>query len=145
MLCDIIHNLLEFFIKNIPNQDFLSDIAAVEAVLVGIIFPISINIVFGISERYKSEIIVKKFLQSGLVKILPVLTIINIIIAIFFRLFNSYDINQLIWQILAWGIFIFFLSIMIILGFYFRLVRSYIYGTEYLIRKFFNEAEKKIK
>ena len=145
MKCDFMENFLNFFINNIPNKIFLSDIAAVEAILIGIFIPVSINIVFGISQRYKSDIIVKKFLQSRLVIILPVFTIINIIIAVFFRFYDFNIANQMIWQVVAWVLFVFFFISMVILGCFFKLVRSYIYGSEYLIRKFFNEAEKEIK
>jgi len=79
---EIIKNISILISKFNFDSNFLSDIAAFEAVIVAIAIPLSFNIVSVISEKYKSEVISKRYTQEWSVKLLPIFLIFNIAIAI---------------------------------------------------------------
>jgi hypothetical protein len=79
---EFISNIYIFLRAFNPDPTFLSNIAAIEAVIIAIAIPLSLEIVSKISERYQSEIISKKFFQSCTVTLLPKLLVLNIIVAV---------------------------------------------------------------
>lgn len=138
--------ILKFIIHFIPNQNFLSDIAAFEAVVIGLAMPLSFDIVSRISERYQSEVITKKFLQNWEINLLPVLLIISIISAISLRFFVPDDPVGTIWKIIAWTTFAVFLFIAGIFLFKFLpKLKHYMIDTEFILKNLFNEAKELLK
>jgi hypothetical protein len=141
-ICEI----LKFIINFTPTQNFLSDIAAFEAVVIGIAIPLSFEIVSRISERYQSEVITREFLKNWEIKLLPIFLISNIIIAIVLRFFIPNNPVGTVWKILAWITFIGFLFIAMIFLFKFLpKLKHYMTDTNFILNEFFNEAEKLFK
>lgn len=129
-----------------PTPNFLSDIAAFEAVVIGLAIPLSFEIVSRISERYQSKVITKKFIQNWEIKWLPVFLIVNIIIAITLRFFVRDNPVWTTWKILAWITFVGFLFIAGIFLFKFLpKLKRYMTDTNFILDELFNEAEKLFK
>ena len=61
---EIIKNISILISKFNFNPNFLSDIAALEAMIVAIAIPLSFNIISMISEKYQSEVISKRYAQE---------------------------------------------------------------------------------
>jgi len=141
-MCEI----LKFIINFTPTKNFLSDIAAFEAVVIGLAIPLSFEIVSRISERYQSEVITKKFLQNWEIKLLPIFLILNIISAIALRFFVPDNPVGTTWKISAWTTFTGFLFIAGIFLFKFLpKLKRYMTDTNFILNEFFNEAEKLFK
>lgn len=129
-----------------PTPNFLSDIAAFEAVVIGLAIPLSFEIISRISERYQSEVITKKFIQNWEIRWLPIFLIANIIITISLRFFVWDNPIGATWKILAWINFIGFLFIAGIFLFKFLpKLKRYMTDTNFILEELFNEAEKLFK
>lgn len=149
-MCEVFLNkigaIMSAIISFTPTPNFLSDIAAFEAVVVGLAIPLSVEIVSRISERYQSEVITKKFIQNWEIKWLPIFLIVNIIIAIALRFFVHDNPVLATWKILSWITFIGFLFIAVIFLFKFLpKLKRYMTDTNFILDEFFNEAEKLFK
>ena len=129
-----------------PDPTFLSNIAAIEAVIIAIAIPLSLEIVSKISERYQSEIISKKFLQSRTVTLLPMLLALNIIVAVSLIFFVKENPSSVLWKNLAWITFFLFLFIVLFFTFAFipRVMR-YMRDTKFILKELFNDTEKFFK
>lgn len=137
---------LSHFLNFVPTADFLSDVAAFEAVVIAIAIPLSFEIVSRISERYRSEVISKKFVQEWAVQLLPTFLIFNIILAVALRFFVNSNPTSIVWKLLAWIAFIGFLIIAGILLFCFiPRLKHYMTESEFVLEELFNEAEKSLK
>jgi len=136
-----------FFLKTFnPSPTFLSNIAAIDAVIIAIAIPLSLEIVSKISERYQSEIISKNFFQSYTVTLLPKLLVLNIIVAISLIFFIKENPSFMLWKSLAWITFILFLFIVLFFTFVFipRVMR-YMRDTKFILKELFNDTEKFFK
>jgi len=90
--------------KSSLNSSFLSDVAAVEAVLIGISVPISLHVVTWTADRYRDHEIAKLFVGERLYRLQFFLLFPNIVIAILFRLIDTVN-PYLLWFIFLWLIF----------------------------------------
>ena len=142
------------FIKNISiliskfnfDSNFLSDIAAFEAVIVAIAIPLSFNIVSVISEKYQSEVISKRYTQEWSVKFLPIFLIFNIAIAITLRFFDKQGSSLIIWKIFNLVAFILFIIItLILLKKFIPRLRCYMEGPKFILSELFDEAENLLR
>lgn len=136
-----------FFLKAFnPSPTFLSNIAAIEAVIIAIAIPLSLEIVSKISERYQSEIISKKFFQSCTVALLLKLLVLNIIVAVSLIFFVAENPSSVLWKNLAWITFFLFLFIVLFFTFVFipRVMR-YMRDTKFILKELFNDTEKFFK
>jgi hypothetical protein len=142
------------FIKNISiliskfnfDSNFLSDIAAFEAVIVAIAIPLSFNIVSVISEKYQSEVISKRYTQEWSVRFLPIFLIFNIAIAITLRLFDKQSSVLITWKIFTLAAFILFIIITLILLIKFiPRLRGYMEGPKFILSELFDEAENLLR
>jgi hypothetical protein len=141
-MCEI----LKFIIHFTPTQNFLSDIAAFEAIAIGLAIPLSFEIVSRVSERYQSEVITKKFFQNWEIKLLPIFLILNIISAIALRFFVPDNPAGTTWKISAWTTFTGFLFIAGIFLFKFLpKLKHYMTDTDFILNNLFNEAEELFK
>ena len=140
-LCNAVSPLFNFT----PAPNFLSEIAAFEAVVIALAVPLSFEIVSRISERYQSEVISKRFIQEWEIKWLPRFLIANIILAVTLRFLVHSEPTSAIWKILAWITFGGFLFIAIILLKFFAKLKCYMADTESVLNKLYDEAEKLLK
>jgi len=139
---EIIKNISILISKFNFDSNFLSDIAAFEAVIVAIAIPLSFNIVSVISEKYQSEVISKRYTQEWSVKFLPIFLIFNIAIAITLRFFDKQGFSLIIWRIFNLVAFILFIIITLILLIKFiPRLRCYMEGPKFILSELFDEAE----
>lgn len=144
-ICQTISDFGIYILSRSPNPEFLSDIAAFEAVLIALVIPLSFDIVARISERYQSEVIVKMFIRERVNRILPPTLLINIVLAISLRFFVNSNPVSLYWKIIAWIILLGFMFIVIILSVALLTLQRYVTDTEFVQERLFHEAEESIK
>lgn len=138
---EFISNIYIFLRAFNPDPTFLSDVAAVEAVVIAIAIPLSFEIISRISERYQSEVISNRFAQSWTVIWLPRFLILNIILAVSLRFFINDNPSSGLWKYLAWVTFVGFLLIAVtFLKFILRL-SHYMTDTRFTLEELYNEAE----
>lgn len=82
-----------------PNSSFLAIVASFEAVIIGFLIPLTLDVTSKISERYSSEIISRLFNNFWALKILPLILIINIVLIIILQFFLSSVSNSILWII----------------------------------------------
>lgn len=111
----------------VPSNEFLSDVAALEGVLIGVAIPISLQVVIWTADRYKDHEIAKFFTDEPLYRWQYFLLLSNIGIAILFRFLDISNLLLLaivfLWLII--NIFIFYRFI--------RLVERYATETDRLL------------
>jgi len=142
--------IIEDFIKNIyyllinfnPEPKFLSDIAAIEAVVIAIAIPLSFEIISRISERYQSEVISNRFAQSWTVIWLPRFLILNIILVVSLKFFINDNPSSGLWRCSAWITFAGFLFIAITFWKFILRLKHYMTDTRFTLKELYNEAEK---
>jgi len=101
------------------NSTFLSDIAAVEGVLIGISIPITLQVVSWIVNKYRDQELAKFFTEELLYKAQYFLLLSNIVIAIFLRF---RDVKN---SLILLGIFIWFVINIIVFYLFIKLVERY--------------------
>lgn len=137
--------LWNFFSSFTPDIAFLSDVVAFQGAVIAIAYPLSLEIVSRISERYSSNVITRKFSNEWSVRILPSLLIANVIIAVLLKFIYSDSLRQLLLKTLAWlSIIMFFIS-NILLIIFFKTIRNYAVNSKYLINQLLNDMKKLIK
>ncbi len=140
-----IKNMISPIFNFTPDPNFLSDVAAFEAVLIGLTVPLALDIVSRISERYQSEVISKQFIQEWEIKWLPRFLMFNIIIAIVLRFLVNGEQSSIIWKIAAWITLVIFIAIAIIFTKFIKKLENYITDTEFVLQRLYDEAEKLFK
>jgi hypothetical protein len=144
-IIEIIRNVYLFFESINPNPEFLSNIVATEVVIIGIAIPLSFEIISKISERYKSDVISRKFLNSSNLNRLRVLLVLNIIFAISLIFIAKKPPCEL-WKFFAWLVFLLFICIILFFTFSFiPRVMHYMRNTNFILKELFEDAEKFIK
>jgi hypothetical protein len=142
LLSSFVFGLKTFLSNFTPAPEFLSDVAAFEAVVIALAVPLSFEIVSRISERYQSEVITKQFIQEWEIKWLPIFLMINIILAVALRFFVQDNSSSGLWAIYAWIALAGFLFIAVILLKFIRKLKIYMTDTEQVLDKFYQNAEK---
>jgi len=126
-LADIVHRMLTLLASIAPSNEFLSDVAALEGVLIGVAIPISLQVVTWTADRYKDHEIAKFFTDERLYRWQYFLLLSNIGIAILLRFLNISNLVPLaiifLWLII--NIYIFYRFI--------RLVERYATETDQLL------------
>jgi hypothetical protein len=128
-----------------PDTAFLSDVIAFQGAVIAIAYPLSLEIVSRISERYSSNVITRKFSNEWSVRILPYLLIANVIIAVSLKFFYAGGLSLLLPKTLAWlTITIFLLSTILLINF-FNTIRDYAVNSKYLIDQLLIDMKELIK
>jgi len=121
----------------IPNTTFLSDIAAVEGVLIGVSIPISLQVVSWAVDRYKDQELASFFTNEKLYKAQFFLFLPNIVLAIVLRFLDIKNF-VILGIILVW-----FVINVIVFYFFLQLIRRYAVETDKIfIEKLKKHAEK---
>jgi len=118
------------------DTEFLSDIAAVESVLIGVSMPMSIQIVSWVANRYKDQDLSKFFTDEKLYKAQYYLFLPNIVIAILLKFLAIQNIVVLgvIWIWFAFNVIVFW--------FFLKLIQRYAVDTDHV---FIEKYEKVFK
>lgn len=136
---------LKYFV---PNFDFLSDVIAFQGAAVAIAYPLSLEIVSRISERYHSSVIIKKFNKEWQVWTLPYLLVASVIIATLLKFFSSSDpseVESYFSRILALLVLALFIISTILLISFFLVLRRYAVDTEFLVTQLLADMQDLIK
>lgn len=128
-----------------PDIAFLSDVIAFQGAVIAIAYPLSLEIVSRISERYSSNVITRKFSNEWSVRILPYLLIANVIIAVSLKFFYAGGLSLLLPKTLAWLTITIFLLSTILLIIFFNTIRDYAINSKYLIDQLLIDMKGLIK
>lgn len=128
-----------------PDVAFLSDVIAFQGAVIAIAYPLSLEIISRISERYSSNVITRKFSNEWSVKILPYLLIANVIIAVLLKFFYTGGLSLLLPKALAWLTITIFLLSTILLIIFFNTIRDYATNSKYLIDQLLIDMKELIK
>lgn len=139
-----LESFTSYFFDFVPDPSFLSDIAAFEAVIIGLAIPLSRDIISRISERYNSDTISNRFDREWEVTWLPILLMINISLAIVLRFFWPDNPSSIIWMILAWIIIVSFILIAIIFMRFTLKLKKYS-NTDIILEELYEESKKYFK
>jgi len=125
-----------------PSRTFLNTIVSVEAVVIAITLPVSLDVVARMSDRYKSEVLVRTFLESWLVRVLPIAVILNIILIVLVEFLLDDKYTGFWWSFMSWLVLYMFLAVAVSLVIFFYRIIKYITDEDYVVDKLFHEAEK---
>lgn len=77
-------------IESSPDMgDFISDALAFQTAILVLFIPLSMDVIARISDRYKSEIILRRFQREPVLKLLVPTLFINIVYILFLKYFNT--------------------------------------------------------
>jgi len=134
-----INSLLSKIISFSPSTSFLSDIATIEGVIIGIAVPLSYEIIARLSDRYHSDVITRKFRERFEIKFLPWVLAVNITIIVIIKFVEGTNFHSTIWIPVAWFLLVGFIIIAIwILRFFHILVMHA--DPDYLINELSRDA-----
>ncbi len=108
------------------NSTFLSDVAAIEGILIGVSIPIALQVVSWSADRYKDQEIAKFFTNELLYRIQYILFLSNIVLVLLLRFL---DIKNFL---VMWIIFLWFVFNVTIFYRFIRLVERYVTDTDKL-------------
>jgi hypothetical protein len=129
----------------VPSPNYLSDIAAFEAVIIALAVPLGFEIVSRFSDRFSSEVVAKRFSNEWELKWLPWLLIPNIILAVTLRFFVGDETTSCLWNVIAWIVFFGFILVALMLAFFIRRLRKYTTDTEYILGRLYDDAKRSLK
>lgn len=129
----------------VPDKSFLSDIIAFQGAVIAIAYPLSLEIVSRISERYKSSILINKFNNEWQVKLLPYLLIVDVLIAILLNFFYVDELASFLARVLSWFTIILFIISTFVLIHFFTTLKKYIADPKFLLDQFLTNAKELIK
>lgn len=115
---------LSWFGKITPNPTFLSDLAAVEGVLIGVSIPIALQVVSWTADRYRDQEIAKFFASELLYRIQYFLFLSNIILVLLLRFLHIKNF------LVLWAVFLWFVLNVIVFYFFIRMVERYVTDTD---------------
>ncbi|MBI2251667.1 MAG: hypothetical protein HYU63_02745, partial [Armatimonadetes bacterium] len=140
-VCNLINSICGFLSKFIPSPSFLGDIAAFYIAIFALAVPISVDIITRISERYQSEVIVKRFLQEREIKQLPLFLMFNIILVIVLKFLIKDSPSSIMWKIFAWIMFVGFIHIVYLLFYFIRKIKKYLSSIKFILEELFVSAQ----
>jgi predicted membrane-bound spermidine synthase len=127
-----------FFIANLPRSDFLSDLMALEAGLIGVAIPITLHVVTTTADRYKDPEIAQFFTKEKLYRSQFILLLMNIFTIV---LLEFLGITHFVF---LWGVFFMFIAIICIFYFFIRLVEQYATNMDKILRRKLKEYVENI-
>lgn len=128
--------------KSMPSRnlsDFLTDVLAYQTAILALLIPLSFDVVSRISDRYRSEVIIKRFQKEvpflGLIMVL--VANITYILTLRFLSVESYWANSIVLLLTAASIGF--------MGWFFWLIFKYTSGTSFIKEKLINDAKQLLK
>lgn len=125
--------LIQFFSGLSTKNEFLSDVAAFEGIIIGLSIPISLHVVSWIADRYEDHEISQFFIKEPLYKWQFYLILPNIAISILFRFL---DVDE---PILLTLIYFWLLINIIVFYKFIKLVEQYATNTDKVLIKIFRQ------
>lgn len=145
MVYCVLNVFMDWITKLKLNANFLSDIAAFEAVVIAFLVPLSIDIISKISDRYNSDVISQIFENDWANKILPPLLLVNIVLAIFLRFISQGDNQSLIFKIFELILFVVFVGVAFAILHIINLIKMYVSDTNSIINKLHEDIEASLE
>lgn len=145
MIYCVLNVFIDWITKLKLNANFLSDIAAFEAVVIAFLVPLSIDIISKISDRYNSDVISQIFENDWANKILPRLLLVNIVLAIFLRFISQGDNQSLIFKIFELILFVVFVGVAFAILHIINLIKMYVSDTNSIINKLHEDIEASLE
>jgi hypothetical protein len=136
---------LKMVLTYTPSPEFLSDIAAVEGVILGLLVPVSFDIVARLSERYNSGSVTAPFQKQVPVRLLSVVLVVNIVLALLLRYFGTDILCVPIWRASALLLLVMFILIAILVLRVINKIRLFLTKPDFLLDTFFKEGEKYVR
>ncbi|MBU1617099.1 MAG: hypothetical protein KKF06_04925 [Candidatus Margulisbacteria bacterium] len=137
-------SLFDKIAKYSPNSGFLSDIAMVEGVIIGIAIPLSYEIIARLSDRYNSDVITRKFRDKPEIKYLPCFLAINLLVIVVIKFIEGTGIYHKMWAPIAWGLLIGFIIIAAWLLRFFHLLVMHA-DPDYILRELSEDANNALQ
>lgn len=144
-LSDLMQWLQQQLLTDSPTPDFLSDVAAFEAMVIALSVPLSYDIVSRISDKYKSDVIAKRYRSHLVIRWLPPALILNIIFAVGLKFFVGGHPDSPLWRLCAWLVFLGFIVIALALIRFFWLTMKFGLRSTDVLERLFHDAEEAIK
>lgn len=120
-------------------SDFLTDVLAYQTAILALLIPLSFDVVSRISDRYRSEVIIKRFQKEvpflGLIAVL--VANITYILTLRFLSVESFWANSVVLFLTAASIGF--------MGWFFWLIFKYTSGTSFIKEKLINDARQLLK
>lgn len=131
-------NVVYKTIQTIQTDGFLSDVLAFQTALLALLIPLSFDVISRISDRYKSEIIIRRFQRERIFLSLTGTLIVNITYMLFLRFFNN--------STQMFSVFSLFLALLsiVLLSLFLLLVSNYT-NISYIKKKLLRNATNVIK
>ena len=123
----------------VKKKAFLSEFLALQTAILAFLIPLAFDVVTRISEKYKSEIVIKHFQREKIFLILIFVLFVNIL---YLLSLGFFEINVSVMSGISF--FLTILSVFLLFGFLI-LLRSYSSSSKYIKEKLLNEAKKLIK
>lgn len=127
----------------LPNINFLADVIAFEATAFALIIPLTIDILFRISERYDSDVIPKLFMKNIKFHVWVIAISIALNITLRFEMKDSPD--SLLWKLGAWLVYTSFIVVSWIIVRYLIRFITFASDTKYIKDKLFKDAKKSLR
>lgn len=126
-----------------PSLGFASDVMAYQAAIIAIAIPVSLVIISQISERYQSGAITREFNRQWQLRVLLCLVIIDAVLVVTYKFFVVGDrVGDLGWKLVAWLIFLLFITTNIVLFAFFNTLRRYTTKTQFLLDRLFDDVQR---
>lgn len=120
-------------------SDFLTDVLSYQTAILALLIPLSFDVVSRISDRYRSEVIIKRFQKEvpflGLIAVL--VANITYILTLRFLSVESFGANLVVLFLTAASIGF--------MGWFFWLIFKYTSGTSFIKEKLINDARQLLK
>lgn len=128
----------------VPTPNFLSDVAAFEAVFIALAVPLSVEVVSRYSDRFSSEVAANQFNKEWEIRLLPWFIIPNIVLAVTLR-FSAGETTSSFWNVMAWVVFFGFILVALLLFIFIKKLIKYTSDTEYILGRLYEEAERSLE
>lgn len=137
-------NFSEALSDFLPNINFLTDVIAFEATAFALIIPLTIDILFRISERYDSDVIPKLFMKNIKFHVWVIAISIALNVSLRFKMEEPVP-NTIFWKIGAWVIYLSFIFVSWVLVRYLIRFINFASDTKYVKEQLLKDAKKSIR
>jgi len=129
-----------------PNSSFLQSVIAFEAAIMGIAYPVTLDIVSRISDRYESNVIGERFSEEVFIKLLPPVALGHIVFSCLLLFFiKNEDALNITQTLLLWSDFLSFIFVILLFIQFLMTARKYVVSREVLIKDLLKDLDEFLK